>query len=108
MSVFSVPVTIGVDEERIAKEIECNVENRVVDKITEDVKKVMFERRSYYDDRCDDPAPIRRMVREEIVKILEDNKDVIIEAAAKELAEKLSRTKAVKEVAVEVAKKAGK
>jgi hypothetical protein len=43
MSVFSVPVTIGVDEERIAKEIERNVEQQVIDKIAKDRhEKSMF------------------------------------------------------------------
>lgn len=32
MSVFSVPVTIGVNEEEIAKEIRKNVEDKVVEK----------------------------------------------------------------------------
>jgi len=36
MSVFSVPVTIGVDEEKIAKEIESNVEAQVVRKIADE------------------------------------------------------------------------
>lgn len=34
MSVFSVPVTIGINEEEIANEIRKNVEDRVVEKIT--------------------------------------------------------------------------
>ena len=37
MSVFSVPVTIGVNEEEIAKEIRKNVEDRVVEKITKEM-----------------------------------------------------------------------
>lgn len=38
MSVFSVPVTIGVNEEKIAKEISKNVEDRVVENITKEIK----------------------------------------------------------------------
>lgn len=49
MSVFSVPVTIGVDEEKIVKEIENNVEAQVVNKITEEVKDIIYKKRSYYD-----------------------------------------------------------
>ena len=37
MSVFSVPVTIGVNEEEIAKEIRKNVEDKVVEKITKEI-----------------------------------------------------------------------
>lgn len=39
MSVYSVPVTIGVDEKRIAEEIENDVEHQVVNSITKEVKK---------------------------------------------------------------------
>ena len=41
MSVFSVPVTIGVNEEEIAKEIRKNVEDKVVEKITKEIKGVI-------------------------------------------------------------------
>ena len=39
MSVFSVPVTIGIDEEGIARELRENVESQVVNKILDEVKK---------------------------------------------------------------------
>lgn len=44
MSVFSVPVTIGVNEEEIAKEIRKNVEDRVVEKITKEIKGVIYKK----------------------------------------------------------------
>ena len=104
MSVFSVPVTIGVDEERIAREIENDVENRVVNKIYDELKKIMYKNR-YYDGAPDihNPEPLRDMVRHEITKVIQDKEDVIIEAAAEKLADKLSRTKAVREMAKKVA-----
>lgn len=40
MSVFSIPVTIGVNEEEIAKEIRKNVEDRVVEKIPRKLKRL--------------------------------------------------------------------
>lgn len=44
MSVFSVPVTIGVDEEKIAKEIESDVETRVINKIADEVKEIIYKK----------------------------------------------------------------
>lgn len=101
MSVYSIPVTIGVDEERIAQEVTKNVENRVIENITNEVKKIMFEK-SYYYGRDLSDEPLRNMVKYEIKRLLADKEDAIIDAAAKELADKLVRTKAVKEKVKEV------
>lgn len=92
MSVYSVPVTIGVDEKRIAEEIQNDVEQQVVKAITKEVKNKMFSKNNYYQE-----DPLDTMVKNEVKRIVEDNKDQIIENASKLLCEKLSRTKAVKE-----------
>lgn len=99
MSVFSVPVTIGVDEEKIAQNIEENVEQMVANKITGELKRVMYAKRGWgrssYDE--DDLTPLREIVKDEVAKVLVDHQDEILDAAAKALAEKLARSKAVKE-----------
>lgn len=100
MSVFSVPVTIGIDEERIAKEIEQNVETKVVDNIVKAVEEAIYNKRSYYGTKDE---PLRTMIRYEIDKILKEKEDLIVEVAATKLADKLSRHKAVKEKAAAVA-----
>lgn len=92
MSVYSVPVTIGVDEKRIAEEIQNDVEHQVVKNITKEVKNKMFSKNNYYQE-----DPINTMIKNEVKRIVEDNKDYIVENASKLLCEKLSRTKAVKE-----------
>ena len=92
MSVYSVPVTIGVDEKRIAEEIQNDVERQVVKVITKEVKNKMFSKNKYYQE-----DPIDTMIKNEIKRIVEDNKDYIVENASKLLCEKLSRTKAVRE-----------
>lgn len=101
MSVFSVPVTIGVCEEEIAKRIEQNVEQQVVNVIKNEVEEIIFDKR-YYSDRTE---PLKRLIRDEIKKVLTDKEDLIIQEAAKTLAEKMIRTKAVRDVAADVAKK---
>lgn len=101
MSVFSVPVTIGVDEEKIAREIEANVEAKVVANITKEVKKQMF-REDYYYGKKEDPEPMRNMIKAQINRILEKHEDLIIQEAAKLLCEKMARSKAVKEAIAKV------
>lgn len=103
MSVFSVPVTIGVDEEKIAKEIESNVETQMVNKITDEIKKIMFTERNYYNG--DKNEPLRSMVIEEVRNCIKLNEELIIKEAAKALVEKMTRTKAYKEAVKEAAEK---
>lgn len=91
MSVYSVPVTIGVDEKRIAEEIQNDVEQQVVNSITKEVKNKMFSKSYYQED------PLDIIVKNEVKRIVDDYKEQIIDTAAKLLSEKLSRTKAVKE-----------
>lgn len=94
-----VNVAFDFDDNKITSSIESQVHKEVVGNITEEVKKIIFEKkwgyRKDYDD-CD-PAPLKRMVDDRISEILEENKDVIINGAIKILADKLSRTKQVKE-----------
>lgn len=103
MSVFSVPVTIGVDEEKILKEIESNVESQVVNKITEEVKEIIYKKRTYYDRDVNEP--LREMVIEEVHNCIKLNEELIIKEAAKTLVEKMARTKVYKEAVKEAAEK---
>lgn len=103
MSVFSVPVTIGVDEEKIAKEIESNVEAQVVNKITDEIKEIIYTKRNYYNGDKDEP--LRSMVIEEVRNCIKLNEKLIVKEAAKTLVEKMSRTKAYKEAVKEAAEK---
>lgn len=103
MSVFSVPVTIGVDEERIAKEIERNAEQQVINKIVDELKEVMCGKDYYGRRDIHNHQPLEDMIKKEIVKMLEGKDELIINAAAEKLADKLSRTKAVREKAAAVA-----
>ena len=81
MSVFSVPVTIGINEEEIAKEIRKNVEDKVVEKITKEIKEVIYEKFTY--GSRDTNEPLKRMVRMQIGEILEKNESVIVQERQK-------------------------
>ena len=106
MSVFNVPVVIGVDEEAIAREIKENVEAQVVAKILDEIKKQMYKSSYYYGrSEYDDPEPLKNMIKTEIQKQLDGHQDLIIKEAAEILADKLARTKAVKEKAALIAEK---
>lgn len=103
MSVFSVPVTIGVDEEKIVKEIESNVETQVINKIADEIKEIIYKKRSYYDRDVNEP--LRTMIIEEVRNCIKLNEELIIKEAAKTLVEKMSRTKVYKEAVKEAAEK---
>jgi hypothetical protein len=103
MSVFSVPVTIGINEEEIAQEIRKNVEDRVVEKITKEIKGVIYKKELYGSRETNEP--LRRMIHSHISEILEKNESVIVQEAAKSLADKMIKTKAVKEAIKETIEK---
>ena len=104
MGAYSVPVVIGVDEERIAKAIEQEVENRVTDNITKMVTRSIFKKRTYYSNEYDNPEMIIEWTKDEINRILKEHEDEIVQGAIEKLVDKLARTKAVKEAAAEAVK----
>lgn len=107
MATFSVPVTIGVNEEEIAKQIEKEVKERVISSIGEKVEGIIYrESYGYYTGNVKqkDDTPLRNMIERSIKDTLLEKEEKIIELAAEKLADKLSRQKAVKAVGVEVAK----
>lgn len=94
-----VNVSFDFNDKKIADSIENQVHKEVVGNITEEVKKIIFKKKwgygSSYDE--DSPEPLRRMVEERVLEVLVENKDIIIDGAIKMLADKLARTKQVKE-----------
>lgn len=97
MSVFSVPVTIGVDEDRIAKEIEKDALRQVVEKITTEIEKNIYASGYYGKIDKNDSSPLRHMIERKVSEVISDKQDVIIEEAAKVLADKMYKSKACKE-----------
>ena len=79
------------------------MEAQVVNKITEEVKDILYKKRSYYDR--DEKEPLREMVIEEVRNCIKLNEELIIQEAAKTLVEKMARTKAYKEAVKEAAEK---
>ena len=104
MGAYSVPVVIGEDEEKIAKAVENDVERQVINNLTQMITKSIFKKRNYYSDKYDDPSMIIEMTKEKVNQIIEEHEDEIIQGAIDKLADKLARTKVVKEATAEAIK----
>lgn len=85
---------IYIDDDAIVKRIEENAEKNITDEIKQEVMKLMFEYNPYSGKRLEYPTNWTRI---QVESFLNDHKDEIIQCAGNILAEKLLRTKAVKE-----------
>ena len=90
---------IGVDDDAIVKRIEENAEKAITKELRDKVGRIMFGCNSWRGEEAD---AITRWTEGLFVKYLNDHKAEIIELSAKYLAEKLSRTKAVREASRDV------
>lgn len=87
---------IGIDDEGIRKRIEAAAEQQILREIELDAKRAIYKQNPY---RRDDFTNIpTSYFDEKITGFLEAHKDEIIEAASKQLAERLVRSKKVKEM----------
>lgn len=106
MSTHVVNVAFDFDDDKVRKTLEESAEKKVIDNILTDIKKAICSKsdRYYYGYNNAKPndenfeSGLKVIIYDEIDKVLLDNKDKIIELAAEKLADKLSRTKAAKEL----------
>lgn len=93
MSVFSIPVTISIDEEKMANDIRENVEAQVDNKVTEHIESIICAKT--WGSRVDrkDLSPLRDMITDIIEKLLKEHEQYIIESAISTLSTKLVRKK---------------
>ena len=108
MPTFSIPVTIGVDEDKIAREIESEVKEKVIRIIGDKVEGIIYKEEEYYSaysrkNTTKYDEHLRRMVDRKIDDLLEKERDMIVELAAEKLADRLSRSKKVREMTASVA-----
>lgn len=91
-----VQFAVNIDDEQIKKTVERNVVTQVVAEIRKDCMKELTSKINpstyQYSQR------IKEIVDRNIKEFLDNNKEIIIKEAVNQLAERLSRTKAVKEV----------
>lgn len=93
-----IQMAISVEDERIVKRVEETAEKQIIETLTDRVEDVISEKRGWYGKSERDYTPLKDMVSEQIAKILDDNKGLILSEASKILADKLARSKSGKEV----------
>lgn len=87
-------VAFDFNDEAVAKKIEENAERVVLGEIREQIEKYLFNNSKYYHL---DKNRIEVISQGILEKLMEENKDRIIDLAVEKLAERLSRTKAARE-----------
>lgn len=95
--IINIPLTI--DDELWASALARDYEAKVIEKLTDEVRKVIMNHDSrYYMREKSFTEGLNEWVSYKIDDILKEYKDEIIDAAADKLAERLVRTKKAKEI----------
>lgn len=84
---LSIPVSIPINEKEIKGEI--------LGRIAAEVNDVLYQEMGW--SREQDAEPLREMVREQIREMIEENRNTIIDVAAKEVMRRAERRRAVRE-----------
>ena len=102
-------IPLQLDEATIEGQISKDYEKKVKDIIAKRIEEVLAEkyRGGYWGESQTSKAKngLALMVQNNVNEFLNSNRDVIVEAASKELVEKLYRTKRVKEAVANVLEK---
>lgn len=93
---------IGIDDQAIIQQVSKNAEKVIIEDLKKDVKKAIFEVDDSWYGKGQVKGP-NYWFEQRINEWLEEHKDEIIRVTSDKLADKLSRTKAVKEAAARIA-----
>ena len=97
-------VAISMDDDRIKETVANKAEKEIMANLTREVGRVIFQKSDpYYGRRADqdkgyNASCLSDWSKMQFEKFLKDHKDEIIAGAAKELADRLARTKAAKAI----------
>ena len=91
-----VQIAFDFDDERVRQTIENTVKKEVIDGIQTDITKALL--RNFGSWNCSKESALVDLMRERTDNFLKENKDVILEAAAKNLSERLAKSKKGKEL----------
>lgn len=91
-----VQIAFDFDDERVRQTIENTVKKEVIDGIQADITKTLL--RNFGSWNSNKEGTLVDLVRERMDNFLKENKDVILEAAAKNLSERLAKSKKGKEL----------
>lgn len=87
---------ISIDDEQIKKTIEKNAMQQVVATFRNDIIKEMVGKNNY--TKSDYSTKMWNSINEQIKTFLDENREEIIEIASEKLAERLAKTKKVKDM----------
>lgn len=90
-----VQIAFDFDDERVRQTIENTVKKEVIDGIQTDITKALLHNFGSWNGK---ENALVDLMRERTDEFLKENKDVILEAAAKNLSERLARSKKGKEL----------
>jgi hypothetical protein len=97
-----VQFAISMDDEAIKQRVAEKAEKEIMDNLQREVGRVIFERSSYYaygnNNKGYDPNHLSSWAKMQFDNFLKEHKDEIIAGAAKELGDRLVRTKAGKAI----------
>lgn len=99
--IHNIQLSIDFDDEALKKRIAENAERQAIKTITDGVKKELFGL-DYYGNPCS--RDVADWVREKVGELLAANREEIIAQASSLLADRLYRSKNVREAAGELAK----
>lgn len=88
---------IGIDDEVIKKRVEEKAEKEIIQSIKEDISNTMFERYYSYSTPKNHIVGVKGFAENLFKEFIEENKDLIIDTAVKQLIDSLSRKKIVKD-----------
>ena len=97
-----VQFAISMDDEAIKKAVALNAEKVIIDDLKKQVYNILFTA-NYYRRDAQPGDPASTWTKQRFEDFLAEHKDEIVSSAAKELADRMARTKVVKEAAAQVA-----
>ena len=90
-------IAFDFDDNRVRNVIEKQACEQVINKLSKDIENALVaEASGYYYNRSKVGDGIAAIAKSRVDRIIDDNKDIIIHVAAKQLAGRLMRTKAAK------------
>ena len=95
-------IAISMDDETIKKQVAEKAEKEIMSNLQREVGQIIFERASYYaygnNNKGYNPNCLSNWAKMQFDNFLKEHKDEIIAGAAKELGDRLARTKAGKAI----------
>lgn len=101
-------IPLQIDDAAFEGKLRKDYESQVLERIEQRLDRTLMEHDNSWNSRKSAKDGLDRMIRYEVenrvVDFLNENRDAIIEAAAKDLGNRLVRTKRGKEILAEVSK----